>query len=220
MTQIFIFNNASRAAGYGIGTYVKQLSDGLSNISDIKVSLVEMYADTKEFYISNDENGIRHYLIPPLHSNVENEMYCRIIFYFLARNIETDKNDNIVFHFNYFQHYPLAKLLKAWYINCSIMLTVHYMDWCFELNGNVKRMRKIVTDGHEPNNDKENSLISSFASEKVFLHLADVVIALSKNTKDILVDDYSVSSNKIHVVYNGIDDNVRTHETISVWQPR
>lgn len=64
MTHIFIFNNASRAANYGIGTYVRQLSEGLSAMTETKVSLVEMYADTKEFAISDDENGIRHYLIP------------------------------------------------------------------------------------------------------------------------------------------------------------
>lgn len=204
MTKIFIFNNASRAAGYGIGTYVKQLSDGLSSIPDMKVSLVEMYADTKEFAISDDENGIRHYLIPPQHSNVENEIYCRIIFYFLARSIETDENDKVVFQFNYFQHYPLAMLLKAWYINSSIVLTVHYMSWCFELNGNVQRMKEIIAKNYESSDDVGKRVMSSFVNEKLFLHLADMVFVLSKNTKDILVNDYRVASGKIHLVYNGI----------------
>ena len=44
-TQVLIFNNASRAANYGIGTYVRQLSDGLVALHDFKVSFVEMYAD-------------------------------------------------------------------------------------------------------------------------------------------------------------------------------
>lgn len=133
MTNIFIFNNASRAAGYGIGTYIKQLAEGLSAMPETKVSLVEMYADTKEFAISDDKDGIRHYLIPPLHSGTENETYCRVIFYFLARNIDNVGNDKIVFQFNYFQHYPLAVLLKAWYINSCIVLTVHYMSWLLSM---------------------------------------------------------------------------------------
>lgn len=208
MTKIFIFNNASRAASYGIGTYVKQLSDGLSSIPDMKVSLVEMYADTKEFAISDDENGIRHYLIPPQHSNVENEIYCRIIFYFLARSIEIDENDKVVFQFNYFQHYPLAVLLKAWYINSSIVLTVHYMKWCFELNGNVRRMRAITAEGYEPKDDKERGVVASYTGEKVFLHLADVVLVLSSRTREILANDYNVSEDKMHLVYNGIGDSI------------
>ena len=135
MTNIYIFNNASRAAGYGIGTYIKQLAEGLSVMPETKVSLVEMYADTKEFAISDDKDGIRHYLIPSLHSGTENETYCRVIFYFLARNIDNVGNDKIVFHFNYFQHYPLAVLLKSCFVNSCIVMTVHYMNWCFELNG-------------------------------------------------------------------------------------
>lgn len=207
MTNIFIFNNASRAAGYGIGTYIKQLAEGLSAMPETKVSLVEMYADTKEFAISDDKDGIRHYLIPPLHSGMENETYCRVIFYFLARNIDNVGNDKIVFHFNYFQHYPLAVLLKSCFVNSCILMTVHYMNWCFELNGNVKRMKAITAEGYEPTDDKERGVISSYVGEKVFLYLADVVLVLSKRTKDILANNYSVSVDKMRLVYNGIADD-------------
>ena len=207
MTNIYIFNNASRAAGYGIGTYIKQLAEGLSAMPETKVSLVEMYADTKEFAISDDKDGIRHYLIPSLHSGTENETYCRVIFYFLARNIDNVGNDKIVFHFNYFQHYPLAVLLKSCFVNSCILMTVHYMNWCFELNGNVKRMKAITADGYEPTDDKERGVISSYVGEKVFLYLADVVLVLSKRTKDILANNYSVSVDKMRLVYNGIADD-------------
>ena len=207
MTNIFIFNNASRAAGYGIGTYIKQLAEGLSAMPETKVSLVEMYADTKEFAISDDKDGIRHYLIPSLHSGTENETYCRVIFYFLARNIDNVGNDKIVFHFNYFQHYPLAVLLKSCFVNSCILMTVHYMNWCFELNGNVKRMKAITAEGYEPTDDKERGVISSYVGEKVFLYLADVVLVLSKRTKDILANNYSVSVDKMRLVYNGIADD-------------
>jgi hypothetical protein len=148
-TRVFIFNNASRAANYGIGTYVRQLSDGLAAMPNIKVSFVEMYADTKEFAISEDERGMFHYRIPSLSSNIESEVYCRSIFYLIARNIEVDKNDRLVFQFNYFQHRPLASMLKDRYPYSRIILTVHYFDWCFELKGNITKMRKIIAKGYE-----------------------------------------------------------------------
>lgn len=204
MTNIFIFNNASRAAGYGIGTYVKQLSDGLSAIPDTSVSFVEMHADTKEFAMIQDEKGRNHYLIPPINGQAESESYCRCIFYYLARNIGNGWIGKFVFQFNYFQHYPLAMLLKAWFPHCIIMLTVHYMNWCFELNGNVQRMREITTNGYEPSEDKERYVLSSFTQEKSFLHLADTVLVLSKVTMNILADDYKVALGKMHLVYNGI----------------
>ena len=142
MINIFIFNNASRAAGYGIGTYIRQLSEGFSAIPDTKVSFVEMYAETKEFSVNVDDSGHTHYLIPPLKSAMESEAYYRSIFYFLARSIAICENERTVFQFNYFQHYLLAVLLKAWYPQSLIVFTVHYLNWCFELNGNVKYMKK------------------------------------------------------------------------------
>ena len=51
MMHIFIFNNASRAANYGIGTYVRLLSDGLLGRSGVKVSFVDLFSDVKEYSI-------------------------------------------------------------------------------------------------------------------------------------------------------------------------
>ncbi len=208
MINIFIFNNASRAAGYGIGTYIRQLSEGFSAIPDTKVSFVEMYAETKEFSVNVDDSGHTHYLIPPLKSAMESEAYYRSIFYFLARSIAICENERTVFQFNYFQHYLLAVLLKAWYPQSLIVFTVHYLNWCFELNGNVKYMKKIITEYYGPSDDKEKQVISSFVQEQLFLHLADVVLVLSKVTMAILADSYKVSSSKMHLVYNGISTQV------------
>lgn len=60
MMHIFIFNNASRAANYGIGTYVRLLSDGLLGRSGVKVSFVDLFSDVKEYSIADDERGCRH----------------------------------------------------------------------------------------------------------------------------------------------------------------
>lgn len=207
-TQVLIFNNASRAANYGIGTYVRQLSDGLVVLHDFKVSFVEMYADTKEFTITEDERGMYHYRIPALSSGIESEVYCRSIFYFIARNIEVEESDRIVFQFNYFQHRPLASLLKGQYPHSRIILTVHYLNWCFELKGNVVSMRKIIAKGYETKDDTERRVVSSFADEKTFLHLADEVLVLSKRTKAILINDYEVSEDKAHLVFNGMGNCV------------
>ena len=131
MMHIFIFNNASRAANYGIGTYVRLLSDGLLGRSGVKVSFVDLFSDVKEYSIADDERGCRHYQVPALFSGMENEPYCRNVFYFLARHIKAEDDERLVFHFNYFQHKPLASLLKGQYFDCRIVFTVHYLGWCF-----------------------------------------------------------------------------------------
>lgn len=85
MMHIFIFNNASRAANYGIGTYVRLLSDGLLGRSGVKVSFVDMFSDVKEYSIADDERGCRHYQVPALFSGMENEPYCRNVFLFFSQ---------------------------------------------------------------------------------------------------------------------------------------
>ncbi len=221
MIHVFIFNNASRAANYGIGTYVRALADGLLERTDMNVSFVEMFSDVKEYIITDDEYGCRHYQIPAMSSHRENEQYCRDIFYFLTRHIDTEAEEHLVFHFNYFQHMPLALLLKGQYVDCRIMLSVHYLNWCFELKGNKTQFRKLTAKGYLPQDDKEKTVLASVENERIFLHLADDVIALSKDTRNILVNDYAVSPNKIHLICNGIGndlcqgknmaaDNVRT----------
>lgn len=202
MNHIFIFNNGSRAAGYGIGSYVSQLKEGLSALPETKVSMVEMQADTKEFVYEEDNQGVCHYKIPLMKSNAENETYCRTIYYLLVRNIVVAEDDHIIFQFNYFHHFLLALLLKAWFPNSKIVLTVHYLNWCFELKGNVKRMRKIVAD-KDLKDDAERKILSSIEDEQLFLHLADKVIVLSKHTEKILVDDYKVLPEKMYLIYNG-----------------
>lgn len=126
------------------------------------------------------------------------------IFYFLVRNIEADDCTRLVFQFNYFQHRPLAVLLKGQYPYSRIIVTVHYLNWCFELKGNVRRMREIIAKGYEAKNDTERRVLSSFHEEQAFLHLADEVLVLSKKTKATLAKDYKVSDDKMHLVYNGI----------------
>ena len=83
MTHFFIFNNASRAANYGVGTYIRQLSEGLSICPDTAVTFIDMYANVKEFAVTTDEQGYRHYQIPAAPTGRESDTYCRCQFYLL-----------------------------------------------------------------------------------------------------------------------------------------
>ena len=208
MRRIFIFNNASRAANYGIGTFVRQLSEGLlSENNKIIVSFVEIGADdAKTFGIIDDEQGRQHYQAPLMSNNIESETYCRTLYYFLVRNIKAQETDELIFFFNYFQHRTLASMLKAYYPNCRIILVVHYLNWCFELNGNKKEFLQIIDSKVTSREEKEQRVFSSYENEKCFLQLADEVISLSSYTMELLKTNYDVSPDKLHLIYNGLCD--------------
>lgn len=226
MIKLFIFNNASRAAGYGIGTYVRQLAESMSSVPGYDVSLIEMCADVKDFETAGEAAGIRRFRIPGVPSGNEEEQYLRSVFYFLTRHIDMEDGDRSVFHFNYYQHLPLARLLKGWCPGCRIILTVHYFSWCFEIQGNITRFRKTIKslkdiyDSVDVGTDTEAKIRKYFGTEREFLHLADGVVALSANTMKLLMEDYGVSADKTHLIYNGLEDTAAPERGTSAEYPR
>lgn len=200
--KYYIINNTSRAAVYGIGTYVRQLTGMLKKSPSLQIFFIDLEVEEKEFSIIQDADGFTHYKIPMASTRVENERYCRMAYYLLSPYL-TDTEDAI-FHFNYFQHYPLALLLKAKSIHHRILLGVHYLSWCFELNGNVTQFRKIVRA--KVVEDKYRSIVYEFSAAKHFLHLADEVIVLSRFCQQLLQSDYGISPDKLQLIYNGLQE--------------
>lgn len=220
MTHLFIFNNASRAANYGIGTYVRQLTEGLRQRPDWKVSFVDLNSDVKEYTLHDDEHGNRHYQVPTSNSKMESETYCRCTFYFLARHIGPASDGRRVFLFNYYQHFPLAALLKGQFFDARVIFVVHFLNWCFQLKGNKTRFRQLIASDYQPQNDDEWQIRSGMEGEKKALCLADEVIVLSEDTRRLLVKDYGISAKKLHLVYNGYGNSLCPRRDIQPGEPR
>ena len=210
MINYYIISNASRAANYGIGTYTCQLQACLTPCADVRVSYIDMFANTQEFLKETDEVGYMHYKIPVISGNVEDEVSCKNAFYYLLQHINDENDSSLIFHFNYFQHYYLAIMLKIAFPKCRIVLTIHYLNWCFELNGNETLFRHYISTATEGKVDKESdsriqSVRNNFKLERNFMSLADDVVVLSKATKNIIINDYKIHKDKLSLIYNGLD---------------
>lgn len=204
MTKYFLVNNASRAAVYGIGTYIKQLTEYIRNgQSQYELCLLDIYSDVKEFVVDRDENGILHYKIPSFQRRKNVFSYYRCILFFLDSYIE--KDEEVIFHFNYSQHYDLIRQIKSRYKSCHILYTIHYLNWCFTLNGNLTRFRKLI--GNEDNDAIRENIQKDYLNDKRLFSLCDDIIVLSKFTYDVLCKDYHLDESKLHLVYNGMKDN-------------
>ena len=210
MIDCYIISNASRAANYGIGTYTCQLLSCLTTCADVRINYIDMFANTQEFLKETDDEGRMHYKIPVMSGNVEDEVSCKNAFYYLLQHINDGNDSSLIFHFNYFQHYYLAIMLKTAFPKCRIVLTVHYLNWCFELNGYETLFRHYISPATEGKEDKESnrriqSVRNNFKLEQNFMLLADDVVVLSKATKDIITNDYNISEEKMSLIYNGLD---------------
>lgn len=205
MIQLFIFNNASKAANYGIGTYVEQLAYGLNETGLYRITIVELHANVKDVSIMKDDYGVLHFQIPATSDLIETEAYCHSVFYIIARHIGQSCN-KIFFQFNYFQHIHLALLLKAQYPYSRILLTVHYLHWGFELNGNQNLFEQIVEGYYNTKDDTVKRVLTSFNIERSFIRLADEVIVLSGRTKALIKSKYGIHEDKLWLIYNGLKD--------------
>lgn len=201
MMKYYLINHTSRAAAYGIGSYCRYVRQCLKEIPDVEPVLIDISADVDEFSVT-ETDGIEHMMIPLNNNSSGGELYAHAIVSLLTEFLPTD--EHCVFHFNYFQHYDLARLLKSRYPHCQLVFAIHYFSWCFALNGNITRFRNIVHE-NEIVEEKDWGVLQDYRNDSRFFALCDKVIALSSSTANLLSTDYGVAPEKVCLIYNGMD---------------
>lgn len=211
MIRYFIFNNQSPAAAYGIGTYVAQLARCLDGMARVAPVFVDTQALVPEVSERRDEAGRMHIEVPM--SLVEGHSFLSCVFYFVSRWIDENCSsaDEIVFHFNYSQHAPLAYMLKERYFKAKIIYTVHYQLWSFALRGDYARFKTLLSPASETNFTKEEEMLreelrASVEEERRMLLIANKAIALSRFTENVLVECYDTDASKVSVVPNVVHE--------------
>lgn len=202
MKHYYLFNNASRAAQYGIGTYLNQLCEGLKE--KVSVSIIAINSEEEDVK-RTEEDGVCTIHIPEIsYKNApENfERYYRNLIYLLKTYI--DKDEEAVFVLNYLYMTPLVKLLHVHFPNCKVATVVHYMNWCFALNGNVSKFHQLLENNHR--DEKEQALYKEYLNDRKLLQEVDKVICLSQSTRNLLIADYQLNPEKTTVIYNGLKD--------------
>jgi len=211
MTNLYIFNEGT--AAYGKGTYFNELTTTLK-CSNINVCLIQLFSDTPNEDLM-ELDGIRYWHIPipikdtSLNSNRKDELYYRNVVYLLQLHIKG--TNNLIFHLNFMHSRLLAEELRRVF-TCKIVLTIHYLKWCFSLSGNLTQFRSLLSQ------QEDLSIESYKIKEEVrevqeFIKLTDRTICLSECTRDILIKDYEIESNRIHLIFNGLPDN--THARVN-----
>ena len=208
MKHIYLFNEGSRAAMYGIGTYIRQMIAILSDLPEVRLNVVLLNSDKQEFEIEEKETyRIFHFMRVSLPSE-KLDVYLRNAWYVLSAYMEEIREeDSLFFHFNYTQELPLLRLAKKDYPKCKTLFTIHYQTWCFDLDGNTtlfKRLMQRRANGEVEEHYKK--VIENTEKELVVYSEVDSVISLSRYTCDLLIHTYGVDAGKIVCVYNGLQD--------------
>jgi hypothetical protein len=113
MKHIYLFNENSRAAVYGIGTYIRDLGDCLKEQEDISLHIVQLLSDEKEYKVIESNGYKTHYFPSPyvLYTS-KTPLYYRNVWYILSQHIQLSESDQLIFHLNYYQEYSFIEIAK------------------------------------------------------------------------------------------------------------
>ena len=208
--NLYIFNETRTGAVYGVGTYIRELTASLKN-SDVNLCVINLNSDKRKIIIEQID-GIKYWFFPAplldqhkMQQQKQWELYHRNVVYLLQLYIKYKKN--LIFHLNYNQKGQLADELKKVF-DCRIVTTIHYLDWCLQLSGNVHRFREILaSEVNGQFDDVAMTIVESYRLEKKLFETVDCIICLSKHTQLILQHDYHIACNKIVVIYNGLTES-------------
>lgn len=202
MITLFIFKSGARGMQYGIGTYIKELTNALLKIGGIKIFLVSYNSkDYKELTVKPKSECFSEICIPsPFFHTTQNNSYDRkyasVVVRLLSGFISED--GNVVFQINYLDDLQIAIKLKKTY-KYPVISVVHFAQWQQLFAGNRKKLRGLNI--YQPTNNIEFTL----SKEKDFYKVSDHIVSVTRYMKDFLISEYGICSEKITVIPNGLD---------------
>lgn len=213
--HLFIFSQESRAAKYGVGTYIQQLVECFDS-SDWYIHVIELNS-LVEHYEGKKVKDIYYYQIPmPRNLRTpwdedKNNRYNMSVFYLLATRVA--EGEEVYCHFNFAHEQELALLLKN-RLNAKIILTLHYTDWSFELLGDREQLKQIL---HRPLNAKDNNIAWHFERERKFMtKCCDKIIVIAHHSYDTLRSLYGIPKDKLIYIANALKDEYIERSEIEI----
>lgn len=123
----------------------------------------------------------------------------------------------MIFHLNYSGSESLVKLLREYYPLSKILYTIHYQNWTWELNGNIKLYSEIVQKMNiKAIQSKYAAIVEDYKKEKLLYDQVDKLICLSKDAFYIVKNIYQQDGSKISLIPNGLRDERKKRQKRSL----
>lgn len=211
-TKIFIFNSASRAAIYGIGTYIEQLTSCL-NKTNLSFEIIYLHGEGHEVIVS-EKKSYRQITIPATsYKNIKgSEYYYRNITYLLDAYIPKDKNTEYIFHLNFMSNPLFVSCLKKRY-KCKIVLVAHYTNWSFALLGDEKKLFSIVKKTPRKRTGEEKQIYKSIQTDIKMIKKCDRFVCVADHTLNTFLKVSDIDQSKCQVIHNALKDEYKEIDT-------
>lgn len=215
MFKVYIFRQESRAAVYGVGTYLALLCKVLKK-SRIEFALVNLYGSgfgVKEI----NEKGYSQINIPSIRNTSvkRKQYYSRNIGYLLKEYIRDESGMKLIFHLNFMTDPILVDSLKSNFPKSKVILVAHYTNWSFCLMGNERELLRIYNKPTRQRTMEERNLIKDLISDVKMIKKADQFVCVAQHTLNTLKKITQIDEDKGLVIYNALSD---TYHKISIYE--
>ena len=182
----------------------------MTSIEDLVLHIVRLNSDVECFEVVNSKNGYEEINIPSSLFSMGDrwKRHYRNCWYLIHSNMQIKKEEPVYFLLNYTNHHLMIPEIKKTFPSCQITFVIHYQNWCFALNGNIKQIQSLLKKDKYTLNSKEQGILKSFYNEKQAYELVDRVICLSHFTENLLWKLYEISPDKTEVIYNGLEEDI------------
>ena len=204
---IFLFELESRSMNYGIGTYLNQLTEVLHS-TEWQVVRIRLFSERTDSFLFNEEEKTIYLDLANFKSRgcpQSSQRYYRNIFYLLYAYFQCA--ENLIFHLNSMQGEILVGLLKEYFPQSSVVLTMHYTDWSFKLLGDKKRLYSMLKN---PEDDMQKKIVESFFAEKQLMETVDRIIAIALHSYNDILQLYQIPEKKVCLIPHGLADEYRS----------
>lgn len=201
--RLFIIDNGGVSLQYGIGTYIDGLVNALK-YSDMEIVVVEMFSIRSSIEIILKEH-CTYLFLPDWNRECKygidyDHQYLRNVAAYLAVHFEKKDGEQQICHLNFVDTYFIEVLKK--YMNCAIIVTIHYVPWNFVYKGDEEKVLRIWFGKHilyDVNAEKVTKQIENFYQG---ICLCNKVICLTSKRKTTFLKMFDISDTKYIVIPN------------------
>lgn len=200
--SLFIFKSNARGMQYGIGTYIRELTQSLLQIPYINIYFVAYKnIDYKEFFVKPISERLLEVnlpgpMFPVIQNNSFEKKYAASVVRLLSDIIP--KKGKVIFQFNYIDDLPILLKVKECF-GFPVISIVHFALWQQIFEGNRKKLVGLNID--KPSNTIEFTL----SQERDIYRLSNHIVSVTDYMKEFLVNEYAIDPEKVTVIHNGLD---------------
>lgn len=203
--RVYIFFSNSRAAAYGIGTYITQLINCLRD-EKIKFGLIYIHAEGDEVTITEEE-GYQLISIPTMDfsKSRSRQYYARNIAYLLKEIIPYEKGVEYIFHLNFMNNPELVTNLKKMF-KCKVILVAHYSNWSFALLGDYDKLLRILAKRLGKRDYKEQKVAEEVKEDTKMITKCDKFVCIARHSLESFAHICRLDTKEIVLINNALKD--------------